>query len=66
MEDGVLFYQREGRDRLPMTPMNEEFFRVGDLDYFRLSFERDDEGAVVRVVGNYEGGRRDSNERDAD
>jgi hypothetical protein len=66
MEDGVLYYQREGRDRLQMTPMSETYFRVGDLDYFRLSFERDDDGNVVRVVGNYEGGRQDSNERDAD
>jgi hypothetical protein len=64
MEEGILYYQREGRDRMRLEPMNEEVFRVGDLDYFRLSFERDEGGAVVRVIGHYEGGRTDSNERD--
>ena len=63
MEEGVLYYQREGRDRMRLEPMNDEVFRVGDLDYFRLSFERDDDGDVVRVIGHYEGGRTDSNER---
>jgi hypothetical protein len=66
MEDGVLYYQREDRPRMRLTPMSEKVFRVGDLDYFRLSFDRDDEGNVVRVVGHYENGRTDSNERDAD
>jgi hypothetical protein len=66
MEDGVLYYQRDGRDKMRMEPMNEEFFRVGDLDYFRLSFGRNDAGEVDRIIGNYEGGRTDGNPRDAD
>jgi hypothetical protein len=63
MEDGVLYYHRDDRERMRMQPMSEEFFRVGDLDFFRVSFERDSSGAVVRIIGNYEGGRTDSNER---
>jgi hypothetical protein len=64
MEDGTLYYQRDDGEPVPLEPMNEEFFRVGDLDFFRLSFERDESGQVVRIIGNYESGRTDSNDRD--
>ena len=62
--DGVLYYSRDGRDPVPMEPMNEELFRVGSLDFFRVSFERDSSAAVVGIIGNYEDGRTDGNERD--
>jgi len=38
---------------------------VGDLEYFRLSFERGDDGRVVRVVGHYDNGRTDGHEKDS-
>jgi hypothetical protein len=62
MEDGALYYQREDRPRYALAPLRDDVFRVGDLDYFRLTFERDDAGKVVKVVGLYSSGRRDSNE----
>ena len=43
--------------------MGEDLFRVGDLTYFRLLFERDESGAIVRLAGLYESGRRDENEK---
>ena len=64
IEDGVLYYQREDRPRLEMQPMGEDLFRVGDLDYFRLSFERNRSGKVVKVIGLYDDGRTDKHERD--
>jgi len=64
MEDGVLYYQRGDGPRMRLEPMSDTIFRVGDLDYFRLSFERDDAGGIARIVGHYESGRTDSNERD--
>jgi len=64
IEDGVLYYQREDRPRYKMEPMGKDLFRVGDLDYFRLSFERDKSGKVVKVIGLYDSGRTDENERD--
>ncbi len=64
VEEGVLYYQREDRPRYALAPMGEDLFRVGDLDYFRLTFERDDQDKVVRIVGLYDDGHTDANERD--
>lgn len=64
MESGVLYYQREGRPRYEMVPMGEDLFRFGDLEYFRLSFERDKSGKIVKLIGLYDSGRKDENERD--
>jgi len=46
-----------------LQPLAEDLFRVGDLEYFRLGFGRDDSGAIDRVVGNYDDGHQDENER---
>jgi hypothetical protein len=64
IDNGVLYYQREDRPRYEMVPMGEDLFRFGDLDYFRLSFERNKSGKVVKLVGIYDDGRTDENERD--
>jgi hypothetical protein len=64
MESGVLYYQREGRPRYEMVPMGEDLFRFGDLEYFRLSFERNKSGKIVKLIGLYDSGRTDENERD--
>lgn len=64
MEEGALYYQREDRPRYKIEPMGEDLFRVGDLDYFRLRFDRDEANKVVKIIGLYEGGRADEHERD--
>lgn len=66
IEDGDLFYQRDDGPRYRVEPMADNLFRVGDLSYFRLSFERDDEGRVTRIVGRYDDGRTDGHPRDSD
>ena len=63
-EDGLYYYQREDRAPLLLEPLGEDLFRVGDLDYFRLSFGRDDDGNIVKIIGLYRGGRTDENPRD--
>lgn len=63
LEEGGLYYQREGRPKMPLAPMGKDLFRVGDLEYFRLRFERDGSGRVIRAVGMYDDGREDSNDR---
>jgi retinol-binding protein 3 len=63
-EDDQLVYQRDDRDPYPMIPMGDDMFMFEDLDYFRIQFERDDKGKVVKLVGIYENGRRDGNDRD--
>ena len=64
MEAGVLYYKREDRPRFEMVPMGGDLFRFSDLEYFRLSFERDKSGKVVKLIGLYDNGRTDENERD--
>jgi len=64
VEDGALYYQRDDRPRYKMEPMGDDIFRVGDLDYFRLTFGRNDKGKIIKVIGLYDSGRTDENERD--
>ncbi len=63
MEDGKLYYQREKGPKYELVPMGKDIFRVGDLDYFRLTFGYDDRGKVVKAVGLYNDGRTDENEK---
>jgi hypothetical protein len=64
LEDGALFYRREDRSPHRLEPMGDDLFRVGDLDWFRLKFERNARGKIAKVVGLYEDGHRDENPRD--
>ncbi|MBU8921157.1 MAG: S41 family peptidase [Bacteroidales bacterium] len=63
VENGKLWYQRENGPRHRLLPLGEDLFRVGDLDYFRLTFECDKKGKAQKVIGLYDNGRRDENER---
>ncbi len=63
LDGGDLYYQREDRPRLKLEPMGADLFRVGDLEYFRLRFDRDPAGRIVKVVGLYDDGRQDENGR---
>lgn len=63
-EDGRYYYQREDRAPMLLEPLGEDLFRVGDLDYFRLSFGRDDAGRIVKIIGLYRGGKSDENPRE--
>ena len=63
VEDNQLFYQREERPKMPLVLMGEDLFRVGDIDYFRLQFERDEGGRIHRLTGMYDNGRREAHAR---
>ena len=64
IDGGGLFYQREDRPALRLEPMAEDLFRVGDLDYFRLTFERNEKGKIVKIIGLYDNGRSDGHDRE--
>lgn len=64
IEDGVLYYHRDERPRYRMFYMGGDTFRMEELDYFRLRFGRDKSGKIVKVIGVYDNGRTDENERD--
>lgn len=63
LEDGRLYYQREDGPRHELSPMGDDRFLVGDIDFFRIRFERDASGRPVRLVGLYADGRTDFHER---
>ncbi len=65
---GRLFYGRDQTlpsDYQELTAMGADTFVLPDADFFRLRFEFDDAGKAVRVHGEYEDGRVDSNDRSA-
>ena len=59
MENGVLYYQREGRPKYRMIPLSDELFMFKELDYFRLKVIKED-GAVKGLMGMYDNGRTDT------
>jgi retinol-binding protein 3 len=63
VEDGALWYQRGNGRRLRLQPVGQDRFLVGDLDNFRIRFERDAGGSVVRLVGLYPDGNEEGHAR---
>lgn len=63
LEDGALWYQRGKGRKMKLQPVGQDRFLVGDLDDFRLRFERDASGKVVRLVGMYPDGSEEPNPR---
>jgi hypothetical protein len=66
LENGELYYQREGRPKYKMVPMSQDTFIFDDLRYFRLKFVSDSTGRVTEVVGVYNDGHTDSSPRTSD
>jgi hypothetical protein len=60
---GALWYQRGRGARHRLLPVGGDRFLVGELVDFRIRFERDATGRVVRLVGQYEDGREEPNPR---
>jgi hypothetical protein len=42
LEDGSLFYQREGRTKMKMIPIAEDYFMFNEIDGFRLKILKED------------------------
>jgi hypothetical protein len=66
LEDGVLYYQREGRPKYRMIPVADTIFCFEELDYFLLEVELDDSGNPAALVGIYDSGRTDRSPRSGD
>ena len=63
LENGELCYRREEQPPHTLTPLGDDLFGVSDLDYFRITFERDSSGKVLKIIGLYNNGRKDENSR---
>ncbi len=66
VEDGTLYYQRDDRPKMAAIPLADNLFMFSDIDYFRIRFDKDENGKVHRIIGIYEGGQQDANEKDSD
>jgi hypothetical protein len=59
LEDGSLYYQREGRPKMRMIPLSEDYFGFAEVPYFRLKIVRQD-GKVTGIEGHYDDGTIDA------
>jgi hypothetical protein len=63
VEDGKLYYQRQGNPRMQAIPMGERLFRFTEIDYFRLEVVVDAAGQPLKLVGHYDNGTTDESPR---
>jgi len=63
LEKGSLFYSRDDRPEFELLPMGDDLFGLNGLEYFRIQFVRDSSGKVTKLVGLYDNGFTDTNER---
>ncbi len=63
LEDGALYYQREGMPRHRLRAGQKDVFLVEDIDYFRVQFSRDAKGRIEKLIGLYDDGTTDENPR---
>lgn len=66
LEDGELYYTRDGGQRTKLRPLGANLFQHERADWFRVRFDTDAQGRVFRLVGLYRDGRRDESPRTAD
>jgi retinol-binding protein 3 len=62
LENGDLYYQREGRPKFRMIPMNETTFMFNEIPYFRMKVIVEN-GKAVGLEGMYDNGETDKNPR---
>ncbi len=62
LEDGALWYQRGRNRKWRLQPLGQDRFLVGDLNDFRIRFERDG-GTVQRLIASYADGNEERNTR---
>ena len=62
-ENGKLYYQRAGRPKYEMLPMAENMFRIAEVPYFRITFNKDSDGKPTEFIGLYNDGHSDKSVR---
>ncbi len=63
IEEDALWYERGQNGRYRMIAMGGDWFMFEELDFFRIEFETDDGGQTATLVGHYDNGHQDRNER---
>ncbi|MFT4664259.1 MAG: hypothetical protein ACI8YQ_003409 [Polaribacter sp.] len=63
LENGKLFYQREGRGKYELKAMTQDLFMIDEVPSFRLKILKE-KGSVVALEGLYNNGRTDKSMKD--
>ncbi|MBD3257551.1 hypothetical protein GF377_03885 [candidate division GN15 bacterium] len=63
LEDDHLKYQRGEGAVMTLIPMGGDSFMLSEIDFFRIDFERNDDGDVIRLHGRYDQGHQDAHDR---
>ncbi len=63
LENGKLYYQREGRNKYELKAMTQDLFMMDEVPYFRLRVLKE-KGSVVALEGLYNNGRTDKSMKD--
>lgn len=63
LENGRLYYRREGNPEYPLTPLAEDLFALEGLETFRVRFELEGTGPSPRIIGLYINGETDESSR---
>jgi CubicO group peptidase (beta-lactamase class C family) len=63
LDDGILYYQREGNPRHRLKPLGDDTFQPVGLETFRIRFDRGPEGRPTAIIGLYMDGSTDRSER---
>jgi hypothetical protein len=58
VEGGALWFQPGSQPKERLLPVGHDLFLVSDHDDFRIRFDRDGKGKVVRIVGLFPGGEQ--------
>jgi hypothetical protein len=58
LEDGSLFYQREGRPKMKMIPIATDYFMLEGIDFLRLKFLKEGD-RIMAVEGHDTAGQTD-------
>lgn len=60
MEEGSLYYQRDGNAKYKLIPMKDDLFMIEEIPYFRIQMLKEN-NQVVGLKGLYDNGRADRN-----
>jgi tetratricopeptide (TPR) repeat protein len=62
--DGQLYYQRDGRPKYRLIPLNKNTFALEGYGPFRIQFHADESGQITKIIGLYIQGNTDQSLRD--
>jgi hypothetical protein len=64
MENGELYYSRDGNPERKLIALSEDTFLIEGVDYFKMKFEKNNSGEVMGILGMYKQGHIDRSPRD--